>query len=369
MSNERADVVVVGGGVVGASVAWHLTELGITDVVLVERDVLASGSTHASAGGVRTQFSDELNIRIALRSLAEFESFEDRFGVDIGFHQLGYLFLVNSLEDTELFRAALELQHELGVPSCALTPDEARRMVPQLETADLLGATFCELDGYATPEAVVRGYATAAVSRGVRIRQRCAVEGIVVRSGRIEAVETGVGLIETETVVCAAGAWSAEVAMMAGIELPVHGEPRWMFFSSEDGGLPLQLPLTIDFATGFYFHREGRGLVFGGREQTIEELAIPATHRLPVLADLPIQSSWWGYYEISPDHNAIVGETPEPSRLLYATGFSGHGFQQAPAVGEHLAELVAGVEPALDLSPFSLERFGRGEERAEQFVV
>jgi sarcosine oxidase subunit beta len=181
-------------------------------------------------------------------------------------------------------------------------------------------------------------------------------------------VETTQGRIATDTVVCCAGVWSAEVGAMAGVEIPVRGEPRWMHFTPEDGGLPARVPLTIDFSTGFYFHREGPGLVFGGREQTLEELAGPAA-RLPVLAELPVQSSWWGYYEVSPDHNAIVGEAAEPSRFLYATGFSGHGFQQAPAIGEHIAELVAGREPTLDLSAFSLGRFERGEARPEAFVV
>ena len=156
---------------------------------------------------------------------------------------------------------------------------------------------------------------------------------------------------------------------MAGVEIPVRGEPRWMFFTPEDGGLPERLPLTIDFTTSFYFHREGPGLVFGGREQTVEELAEPASRRLPALLDLPVQASWWGYYEVSPDHNAIVGEAAEPSRFLYATGFSGHGFQQAPAVGEHIAELIAGGKPTLDLSAFALERFARGESRPEAFVI
>ena len=159
------------------------------------------------------------------------------------------------------------------------------------------------------------------------------------------------------------------MAATAGVELPVKGEPRWMFFTPEDGGLPERLPLTIDFTTSFYFHREGPGLVFGGREQSLEELAVPASRRLPALLDLPVQSSWWGYYEVSPDHNAIVGEAAEPSRFLYATGFSGHGFQQAPAVGEHVAELVAGRVPTLDLSAFSLERFARGQTRPETFVI
>ncbi len=364
MSPESAEVVVVGGGAMGASVAWHLTELGVSDVVLLERGSLASGSTSKAAGGIRTQFADELNIRIALRSLDEFESFAERFGVDIGFRQAGYLFLLDSPADVERFQAALALQHSLGVSSRELSVQEAGAMIPQLETADLLAATFCDLDGYASPESVVQGYA-----RGLDVRQGCAVEGIDVHGGKIVGVETSRGRIATSIVICTAGAWSSELGALAGVDLPVRGEPRWMFFTPQDGGLPDPLPLTIDFSTGFYFHREGPGLVFGGREQTPEELAVPATRRLPVIAELPIQSSWWGYYEVSPDWNAIVGEATEPSRFLYATGFSGHGFQQSPAVGEHLAELVVGREPTLDLSAFSAERFARGEERRETFVV
>jgi sarcosine oxidase subunit beta len=142
-----------------------------------------------------------------------------------------------------------------------------------------------------------------------------------------------------------------------------------MWFSPQAGGIGDRCPLTIDFGSGFYFHREGPGLVFGGREATLDEVAEAGLRRLPLLADLPIQTSWWGFYEQSPDHNALVGEAAEPSRFLYATGFSGHGFQQAPAVGEHVAELVAGCEPTLDLSPFAVERFAYGRRREERFVV
>ena len=356
---DSADVVVIGGGAMGASVAWHLRELGVTDVLLCERDTLSSGSTRASAGGIRTQFADELNVRIALRSLDEFERME---GID--FHQDGYLFLLDDAHDLERFQAALALQHRFGVPSRELSVDEALQLLPQIEPEGLLAATFCDLDGYATPEAVVQWYA-----RGTQVRQGCVVTGIEVEGGRIVGVETTAGRISTGTVVCCAGAWSGEIAALAGVELDVRGEARWMFFTPEDGGLPERVPLTIDFSTGFYFHREGPGLVFGGREQSVEELAEPATRRLPVLADLPVQSSWWGYYDVSPDWNALVGEAEEPSRFLYATGFSGHGFQQAPAVGEHVAELVAGREPTLDLSAFSAERFARGEQRPEAFVI
>jgi sarcosine oxidase, subunit beta len=369
MAQESAEVVIVGGGAMGTSTAYHLAEVGITDVVLVERDALAGGSTSKAAGGIRTQFADELNIRIALRSLAEFESFGERVGVDIDFRQHGYLFLLDSADDVPLFRAALALQGSLGVISTELTMDEVLTLVPPLETTGLLAATYCPRDGIATPETVAQGYAQAAAARGVRIRQGCAVERIGRLGNKIHSVETSDGRIRTDTVICTAGVWSKDVAALAGIEVPVSGEARWMHYSPEAGGLPDGLPLTIDFSTGFYFHREGPGLAFGGREPTIEGVATQATRRLPLLAELPIQASWWGYYEMSPDFNAIVGEVEKPSRFLYATGFSGHGFQQSPAVGEHLAQLVAGQKPTLDLSPFSLDRFARGERREELFVI
>ncbi len=369
VADESAEVVVVGGGAMGASVAFHLAELGITDVVLVERETLASGSTSRSAGGIRTQFADELNIRIALRSLAEFVSFPERVGASIDLDQSGYLFLLDDERDVERFRAALALQASLGVPSRELSPADVSAIVPSLVTDDLLAGTFCPLDGRATPEAVVAGYAERARTRGVRVRQREPVERIEIRGGRIESIVTSKARIATRTIVCTAGVWARDVGALAGVEIPVEGERRWIHYTPDADGLPTPLPLTIDFTTSFYFHREGPGLAFGGREQTIEELAVAATKRLPVLSELPIASSWSGFYEMSPDRNAIVGETAEPSRFLYATGFSGHGFQQAPAVGEHLAELVAGRRPTLDLTPFSLERFARGAVREEQFVV
>ena len=367
--DESAEVVIVGGGVMGASVAYHLTALGITDIVLLERDELASGSTSKSAGGIRAQFADELNVRIALRSIDEFAAFAELVGAEIDFQQAGYLFLLDNEEDAGQFRAALELQHSLGVPSREIPGSEAAEIVPGLETSDLLAATFCPIDGYATPEAVVQGYAAAARRGGARIRQGEPATGIDVEGGRVTGVATAGGRIATGTIVCAAGAWSGEVAALAGVDLPVHGERRFMHYTPDSGGLPRSLPLTVDFSTGFYFHSEGPGLVFGGREEALEAIAEHAMRRLPLLVELPVQTSWSGFYEMSPDHNAIVGAAADPQGFLYATGFSGHGFQQAPAVGEHLAELVTGRQPSLDLSPFSLERFARGEVRQEHFVI
>ena len=353
---------MIGGGALGTATAFHLRRLGVRNVVLLERDALASGSTSKAAGGIRAQFADELNIRIALRSLREFEAMGDA----ISFQQHGYLFLLDNEDDVATFRAALELQASLGVPSRELTPAEARELVPQLVVDDLLAATFCPWDGYATPESVVQWYARES---GATVRQGCAAVGIEVSGGRVVGVDTPAGRIATEVIVCCAGIWSREVGALAGVTLPVEGEARSMWFTPEDGGLPERLPLTIDFSTGFYVHREGPGLAFGGRERALEDVAEAAARRLPALVDLPVQSSWWGWYEVSPDWNALVGESREVSRFLYATGFSGHGFQQAPAVGEHLAELVVGATPSLDLTAFSAERFAGGTTRPETFVV
>lgn len=367
MQPESAEVVIVGGGAMGTSVAYHLAKLGVTDVVLLERETLGSGSTSKAAGGIRAQFADELNVRIALRSMAEFQALDRVSG--IGYRRNGYLFLLTREVDVEAFRNALEVQQALGVPSRLISPAEAQELIPALEVSDVLAATYCPIDGHASPEDVVQAYAGAAAAKGIRILQGTALERIAVLGDKIVSVETSAGRIRTDTVVCTAGIWSRDVGNLAGLDIPVRGEARWMHFTPEDGGLPQELPLTVDFATGFYFHREGDGLVFGGREPTIEGVASHGTHRLPVLGELPIQSSWWGFYEMSPDHNAIVGQARLPHRFLYATGFSGHGFQQAPAIGEHVAELIAGETPTLDLSPLSLERFQAGAGREERFVV
>lgn len=357
---------MIGGGAVGASTAFHLHRLGVDEVVLVERATLAAGSTSKAAGGIRAQFADELNIRIALRSLDEFERFDELTGVDISFRQHGYLFLIDSQEDLAPFREALALQASLGVPSREVDAAETYELVPQLALDGVLAATFCPRDGYATPEAVVQGYAAAS---GAAVVQGCSVTGFTVDGGRIMSVETSQGRIATDTVVCCAGIWSRDVGALAGVALPVVGERRSMWFTPKDGGLPQELPLTIDFSTGFYVHREGHGLAFGGRGHELEDIADAATRRLPVLAELPVRSSWWGWYDVSPDWNALVGEARGPSRFLYATGFSGHGFQQAPAVGEHLAELVVGRAPTLDLSAFAADRFANGSTRPEAFIV
>jgi sarcosine oxidase subunit beta len=352
---ERSEVVVIGGGVMGAAALHYLVELGCERPVLLERDTLASGSTGHCAGGVRTLFSDALNRSICEESIGRLERFADATGQELDLRLWGYLFLLDDEADAARFAAD---------GARMIAPEDARAIVPQLDVEGLVAAAFDERAGYVTPDLVVQGYARRAAERGAHVEQSCAATRILTSHGRVTGVETGRGTIATERVVLAAGVWSRELH-----DLPVEPERRFMFFTEDAPEFPRELPLTIDFATGFYFHREGSALALGGREQTLEELAPVAARRLPALEDLGVRSSWSGLYEMSPDHNAIVGAAVEPAGLVYATGFSGHGFQQGPVVGEHLAQLALGLEPTFDLSRFAVERFAAGAARVEHNVV
>ncbi|MGW5494626.1 NAD(P)/FAD-dependent oxidoreductase [Streptomyces olivaceoviridis] len=378
----RAEVVVVGGGVVGTSIAWHLARAGVRDVVLVERDELAAGSTSKAAGGVRAQFSDELNIRLGARSLEAFGRFEEEVGQDIGLHRVGYLFLLSTPGQVAAFEAGVRLQNSLGVPSRLLTPEEARRLSPLIRTDGLLAAAYSPDDGHCTPEAVVHGYATAARAHGARILRHTEVTGIELRGDTVTVVGTTLGRIETGTVICAAGAWSRAVGAMVGVELPVRPLRRQIAVTGPVPGLPPTLPMTIDFTTSLYFHREGPGLLLGmsdpderpgfatdTHDRWIPRLAEAMRQRAPALLDAPRTGGWAGLYENTPDHNALIGEAPDVSRFLYATGFSGHGFLQAPAVGEVIRDLYLGRVPFLDISPLSAGRFAADAPRPEANLV
>jgi sarcosine oxidase subunit beta len=377
----RAEVVVVGGGVIGTSVAFHLAEAGV-DVLLLERSELASGSTSRAAGGVRAQFSDPLNVALGLRSLEAFERFGERPGAEIDLKRVGYLFLLDREEDVAAFERSVELQNEHGVPSRFVSLDETRRLCPLAGLEGVLAATFSPLDGHASPEAVVQGYAAGAVRNGATVLTRCAVTGIDVEDGAICGLETDRGHVETAIVVCAAGAWSPDVARMAGVTLPVEPVLRQIGFTSAVAGLPERIPLTIDFTTGFYFHREGPGLLFGMADRGqptgfdapadpswLEQASAVAERRLPGLLEMGLAGGWRGYYEVTPDHNALIGEAGSVARFLYATGFSGHGFLQGPAAGEIVRDLVLGTTPFVDVSPLSADRFALGVPRPEHNVV
>ena len=377
----RSDVVVVGGGAIGTSVAFHLAEAG-AGVTLLERDALSAGSTSRAAGGIRAQFSDPLNIAIGMRGIEAFTRFAERPGGEIDFRQVGYLFLLDRPEDVAVFEESVRLQNELGVPSRVVDVAEASRLSPLAGVDDVLAATFCPVDGHASPEAVAQGYAGGAREHGAVVVTGCSATAIEVADGAVRAVTTDRGTIEAETVVVAAGVWSPALVRTAGFDLPVEPVFREVVTTAPVDGLPESVPLTVDFTTGFYFHREGPGLLIGmaDRDQApgfdaptdpewLERVTEVAARRAPAFLEMGLAHGWKGYYEVTPDHNGLVGEAADPERLFYATGFSGHGFMQAPAVGEIVRDLVLDREPFVDVSPLSAERFVENAPRPEHNVI
>jgi sarcosine oxidase, subunit beta len=378
----EAEVVVIGGGVMGASTAFHLAEAGVERVVLLEADQLACGSTSKSAGGVRLQFSDEVNIALALRSLDALERFGTRPGADIGLHQVGYLFLLTDPADVVDFERNVALQQSMGVPSRMISAAEAKVLSPMANVDDVLAASFCPRDGHCDPSSVVLGYANGARELGARVFTGSAVTGIDVNAGDITAVHTTRGTIRTGVVVNTAGAWSPQIAAMVGVDLPVTPVRRPIWFTEPMPNRPTALPMTIDFTTGFYFHAEGPGILFGMADpdqepgfdvpladQWLERTGEVAAHRAPALLDVGIAGGWTGFYETTPDHNALLGESRSVSRFLYATGFSGHGFLQGPAVGEVMRDLILDQPPVVDISGYDVDRFAHGRSRPEKNVV
>jgi len=379
---SRASVVIIGGGVVGLSTAYHLARAGVSDVVLVEQGELGSGSTCKAAGGVRAQFSDRVNIELGARSLRTFETFRETFGQEIDLHQVGYLFLLEQPDHVEAFEKNIALQNELGVPSRLIDVAEAKALSPLISTEGLLAAAYSPADGHCTPESVVSGYAGAARRAGARIVRNCAVTAIESTGEAITRVVTGKGTIVTDTVVCAAGAWSRGLGAMVGVDLPVEPLRRQILTTAPMPGLDRHTPFTIDFATSFYFHGEGEGLLLGMSDPNetpgfrltesddwLTGLGVAIERRAPAISEVGLGAGWAGLYEMTPDHNALVGEAEGVSRFLYATGFSGHGFLMGPAIGEVVRDLYLGRPPVVDVSLLTANRFAGSELRPELTVV
>ncbi|MFW0794995.1 FAD-binding oxidoreductase [Gordonia sp. CPCC 205515] len=368
----EATVVIIGGGVIGASIAFHLAQSGVEGVVLLERDELACGSTCKAAGGVRASFSNAANIEIGLRGLEIYSQFGQLYGQEIDFHRDGYLYLLSDPTDVEVFTESVALQNAHGVPSRMVDPEEAKRISPLIETGGMLAACWSPGDGKATPESVVMGYAAAARRHGATIIRNCAVIDIASTNGTITEVITEHGRITTHQVVCAAGAWSREIGDMLGVHIPVTPMRRQIAFTEPLAELPDHSPsLTIDFPSNFYFHPEGKGLLLGWSDPDETEgfnlrfeledwllgLGEIAAIRAPAILDYGISTGWAGLYEITPDRNQILDRSNDIDGLLIATGYSGHGFLMGPASGEIIRDLYHGITPRYDITDFRLDRF------------
>ena len=373
---RRADVVVIGGGIVGTAIAYYLAERGVSDVLLLERGLLGEGSTGKCAGGIRTQFSTEINIRLSLLSRQVFDRFEDEFGIDPEFHESGYLFLAGEDREWAVLNENRALTASLGLDVELLSPAEISAKWPFVRTDDLLGGSYTAHDGYAGPYEVLQGFAKGARRLGVRIREGVEVTGISYNRTGVTGVETASGdRIQSSVVVNAAGPHAALIAAMAGLDLPVKPLRRQVFFTDAFDEIPEQFPMIIDLGHGWYMRREGKGLLLSGpqdKESSFntnvdfdaqEWTAERSVYRAPVLEKARLaRRGWAGLYSISPDHHAILGAFPERPGFICANGFSGHGFQHSPATGMLVAELITeGSAQTLDIHPLRPERFREGD--------
>jgi len=371
---SKADVVIVGGGIIGVSVAYFLGRKGVQEVVLLERGMLGQGSTGRCAGGIRTQFSTPINVQFSLVSLQVFERFEELFGMDPEFHRVGYLFLASEESHWSQLLQNERLLRSMGVGPEILSPEEMSRRWPFLVTEDLLGGSYSPKDGYAGPYEVLQGFAKGARKLGAKLLEGVEVRALRTSQGRVRGVELGDGRsISCRWVVNAAGPQASQVAAMAGLELPVKPYRRQLFFTDTFQHLPDEIPLTIDLASGWYMRREGKGLLLSGPQDTessfnenvdfdsVEWTAERSLKRCPVLEKARIVRGWAGLYEVSPDHHAIIGEFPELRGFLCVNGFSGHGFQHSPAAGIVAAELIVdGKATTIDVTPLAPTRFREG---------
>ena len=380
-SRPSPDVVIVGGGVIGASIAYHLTQRGITKVLVLERDALGSGSTSRNAGGIRLQFSSEINVRMSQRSIPRFEAFTDDMGIDIQFRQVGYLFLITQQREVEPFERSLALWSRLGVPAQRVDKRQIHALFPELHVEDVLFGTFCPKDGHADPSSILNGYVSRARAGGATFREHAAVSGIEVQGDRVHGVRVGDERIGCDVVVDAAGPWAGQVAKLMGIELPIRPLRRQIFVT-DPVAIDHRIPMTIEFASTLYFHRESGGLLLGmadpndgpGFCDTVNWDFVPtlverALARLPLLERASIRSGWAGMYEDTPDKHPILGTLDGLDGAIVAAGFSGHGLMHAPATGELIAELIVEGRTSFDISPLAASRFARGEPVREFNVV
>jgi sarcosine oxidase subunit beta len=375
---RTADVAIVGGGVVGCSIAYHLARRGVRDVLVLEREAVGAGTTSKAAGGIRAQFPTETEIRFSLESVRVFERFEDEFGVDPGYRKIGYLFLVADDEDLAGFEARVRLQRSLGVDVRIVTPAEARALVPALHVDDLVAAVWGPDDAMAGPAEVTAGFARRARELGVRIAEGVDVQAIERDGDRVAGVRTSDGAVAARVVVNAAGPAAARVGRLAGVQVPVHPRRRHIFFTEPFPELPGPVPLTTDRASGFYFRKEmeqvllspgdvedvGEDLDVAVDRGRIEETVQKALHRLPIIEKARIAGGWAGLRPLTPDDHAIIGWAPGVEGFFLAVGFGGHGFQHSPATGRLVSEWLTAGAPSMDLSLFDPERFARGRATA-----
>ena len=392
---ETADVVIIGSGIIGSSVAYHLAAQGCTNVLVIEREAhQGKGSTGKSMGGVRAQFATAVNIQMSLYSINFFAEFDEVVGHPADYRAHGYLFCATSERHLNYLKANCERQISLGVNNVELVSrEEILAMVPQLRADDILGGTYCPTDGFVDPHSVMMGFMLNARTHGVRLWLDTQVTGISLECGdsspfsqrRVTGVTTSRGFVSTRVVVNAAGAWASEVAKLAGAELPVEPLRRQLVPTEPFDGLPKRFPMVIDMSTGFHFRREGKGILLAWNDPDetpgfktefdssfVEKILTRAASRVPCLVDAEVnpRRAWAGLYEMTPDHHSVIGPAPDVEGLYFVNGFSGHGVMHSPAAGHVTADLILrGESELIDASLLSVDRFKNGRLLEETAVL
>jgi sarcosine oxidase, subunit beta len=383
---HTADVAIIGGGIVGSSIAYHLVAAGCKNVLVIERETAqGKGSTGKSMGGVRAQFSTPVNIQMSLYSIPFYASFEERLGYPCDYRPQGYLFCATHEKHMVYLRANFEKQVAMGLKNVRLVSgEEIRSQFPQLHADDIVGGTFCSTDGFVDPYSAMIGFMTWASDRGAALWKNATVTGIARRKGSFEVATTRDG-VSTPAVVNCAGAWAAGIAKMVGIELPVEPLRRMLVPTEPFDQFPHSAPMIIDMSNGFHFRPEGRGflLAWNDPEETpgyktdfepsfIEKILTRAADRVPVFENVAVnpKRAWAGLYEMTPDHHPILGESPEVPGFFFANGFSGHGVMHSPATGKILSDLILTRKTDLiDASLLNFSRFAEGRMIHETAVL
>jgi sarcosine oxidase, subunit beta len=385
---QTAEVVIIGGGIVGSSIAWHLTHAGCKDVLVIERESSqGKGSTGKSMGGVRAQFSTPVNIQMSLYSIPFYAKFEEVVGYPADYRPQGYLFLATKDTHLAYLRDNFARQQKLGLTTGRLlSAEEIRAMLPQLRSDDVLGGSFCSTDGFVDPYSVMNGFMTSAIEHGATLWKKTEVTDITQDRQGAFRVETTRYTISTRTVVNAAGAWAAQIAKFLDVNLPVEPLRRMLVPSEPFSDFPHSSPMVIDMSTGFHFRPEGRGflLAWNDPDETpgyktdfepsfIEKILMHAADRVPPFENLPInpKRAWAGLYEMTPDHHCILGPIEAVPGFFLANGFSGHGVMHSPATGKILSDLILDGKTNVvdDVSVLAFERFARGELLHETAVL
>jgi sarcosine oxidase subunit beta len=384
---HTAEVVIIGGGIVGSSIAYHLTAAGCQDVLVIERETAqGKGSTGKSMGGVRAQFATPVNIQMSLYSIPFYASFDERLGHPCDYRPQGYLFCATNEKHMAYLRTNYQKQVAMGLKDVRLiTADEIRGMFPQLRADDIVGGSFCSTDGFVDPYSAMVGFMTWAADHGAKLWKNAVVTGIQRDAQGVAGVETTKGTISTRKVVNAAGAWAAGIAKMVGVDLPVEPLRRMLVPTEPFDQFPHTAPMIIDMSNGFHFRPEGLGflLAWNDPEETpgyktdfepafIEKILTRAADRVPMFENLAVnpKRAWAGLYEMTPDHHPILGPAPGVPGFFLANGFSGHGIMHAPATGRILSDLILSGKTALiDASLLDLARFAEGRTIHETAVL